>query len=210
MKHFLLLFTILFAFNFAFATPDWKRTNYTQSSTFTATVEINGTYAEAGDIVGIFVGEECRMIAEVFINDGVAYISSVLHGETQETATVKLWIAAEDKIIEGEQNISTKPMGEINLFPLQFKSGSAATATKNTAVELKVSPTPFTDELSVKTSKDVKTVTFINFIGQKVQLPANQEGNNYTFNSSNLLSGIYYISIEFVDGTTTTKQIIKK
>ena len=78
----------------ALAGHGWKRVNYTQSTIFTAVVTVNEKPAQAGDVVGIFVDGECRMLSTVFILNDTAFISSVLHGNKPEKTVIKYWSAA--------------------------------------------------------------------------------------------------------------------
>ncbi len=83
----ILLSVLFLSTTIAFAgAPSWNRVDYTNTTAFLGIVKINDystTFpitVEEGDYIGAFVGEECRMIAEVFEYNGDLYVSSVIHG----------------------------------------------------------------------------------------------------------------------------------
>lgn len=209
MKKALSIVATLFFINIAFAGPNWERVNYTQSTIFSATVQVGEKYAEAGDIVGLFVGDECRMIAEVFIHNGIAYVSSILHGTKTENAEVKLWVAATNKVIDGDQIITTQPEGEIHQYPLAFKSSSETTAiTNKNSIAFTVAPTPFHDELTITSDKGITSIKLFNSIGSELKLDT-PSSISETYDLSELGKGIYVLSVSFTDGSNTSKKIIK-
>lgn len=92
---------------FVTATPTWERVDYTSSTAFIGEVKINQFDDEfpitvkVGDYIGAFVGDECRMIAEIIEYDGKLYVSSVIQGgevsdmtgdmSVPETVEFKVW-----------------------------------------------------------------------------------------------------------------------
>jgi len=88
---------------------NWERVNYRNSTIFTAVVTIDGKPAKAGDEVGAFVNDECRMIATIFINNDTSYISSVIHGEVEENINFKVWIKETDSVIVVKDSLVSKP-----------------------------------------------------------------------------------------------------
>ena len=105
---------------FLSAGPNWERVNYRDSTVFSAFVTVDGKAAHVGDIVGAFVGQECRMITTVFINNDSAYVSAVIHGEKPETVQFKLWVKAEDIVCESKQTLLSKPSDGVYLYHLNF------------------------------------------------------------------------------------------
>jgi len=84
--------------------PTWVRVDYTSSTTFVGVVKILtytpsfGYTPVAGDYIGAFVGNECRMVAQIFENGGQLYVSSVIQGgdifnppSASEEVSFKLW-----------------------------------------------------------------------------------------------------------------------
>jgi len=206
----LILFSTLltFAFN-AIAGHGWSRVNYTNSTIFTGVVTVNGAPAANGDVIGIFVNGECRMISTVFNQDGKAYVSAVLHGEKVETATIKYWSLKENKIYDIDTTIETSPSNEILELPINLKSGevteSKLTETTN---EIGVYPTNARSFINIRSSsKEVKSVKIIDNIGNTVTIINELESNR--IDVSTLSSGIYFVSVLTKDGLVTTKKIIK-
>lgn len=127
---------LIFSSIFSFAIPSWTRTNYTSSTAFIGIVKINdydNTFpitVEAGDYIGAFVGEECRMIAEVFSYSGKLYVSSVIQGgdasdmtgstSDPEEVEWKVWDNSANKLISAKVygTLWTESAGEIFDFEI--------------------------------------------------------------------------------------------
>jgi len=103
------------------AGPNWERVNYRDSTVFSGIVTLDGKPAQAGDMLGAFVGQECRMITTVFKNNDSAYVSAVIHGEKPEQISFKLWVKAEDKVYSLNETVTSKPGDGIYLYHLNFK-----------------------------------------------------------------------------------------
>ena len=205
----LILFSTLltFAFN-ALAGHGWSRVNYTNSTIFTGVVTVNGVPAADGDVIGIFVNGECRMISTVFNQDGKAYVSAVLHGEKVETATIKYWSLKENKIYDVDTSIQTSPSNEILELPINLKSGEVTESKiPEPPTELSVYPTNAKSFINIKSSKEVKSVKIIDNIGNTVSSLNDLDTNR--IDVSALSSGIYFISVFTKDGMVTTRKIIK-
>jgi len=205
----LILFSTLltFAFN-AIAGHGWSRVNYTNSTIFTGVVTINGAPAANGDVIGIFVNGECRMISTVFNQDGKAYVSAVLHGEKVETATIKYWSLKENKIYDIDTTIETSPSNEILELPINLKSGEVTDSKITEATnEIAVYPTNARSFINIRSSKEVKSVKIIDNIGNTISTLSDLDSNR--IDVSTLSSGIYFVSVFTKDGLVTTKKIIK-
>ena len=61
------------------AGPGWTPVVYTNSATIHGIVTIYGVAAELNDVVGAFVGSECRGVADVVTNGGNAYVTLVVN-----------------------------------------------------------------------------------------------------------------------------------
>lgn len=123
MKKFSIILSALFLIGSLsiYASHNWKRINYMGSTVFSAYVTINGKPAKKGDVVGAFAGDECRMIADVFINNDTAYVSSVIHGIKKETIVFKVWIQEEDSSYTVKETIQSNPGGSIHLHHIDLK-----------------------------------------------------------------------------------------
>jgi hypothetical protein len=191
------------------AGPGWNRVNYTNSTIFTGVVTVNGVPADSGDVIGIFVNGECRMISTVFTLNGTSYVSAVLHGEKTETATIKYWNAKQDKIYDIDTTIATSPSNEILLFPISLKSSEVSTESKtiSTSNTLSIYPTITKNTISISSSNEIKSIHIINNIGNvilKISDPVTTK-----IDVSSFSTGLYFISVNFKDGSTITKKIIK-
>jgi len=196
-----------------FANPGWKRVNYTNSTIFTGIVTVDGEPASEGDLIGVFVGDECRMLAEVFVESGTAYVSSVLHGETPgEEAVIKYWSVEEDKIYDVEGIVETKPAGEISLFginvvtkepnvnnPLEVKGNS----------DFQLFPIPTINEIAIKSSSKIKSIIINNSIGQKVYVIEDLNSTKTALDLSDYDPAVYFLNITFENGDVKTKKIVK-
>lgn len=209
MKRILLTFAAFGCLaSLVFAGPGWKRINYTRSTIFTGIVTYDGQPAAEGDMIGIFVGGECRMMATVFTREGVSYVSAVIHGEIKENVQVKAWKSESDAIIDLDSTFETKPDEELMGVNLNFKSGSETTnGTEVAAEELDVTPTITESTVSIKAHKAIKAVTVFDNIGKKIAVV---KGNG---ESEDLLlgqpKGIYFIAVELENGTVSTKKVVK-
>ncbi len=130
-RTFSVAFATLFSVSVFASDPTWTRVNYTSSTAFIGTVKINEYDAtfpivvEEGDFIGAFVGDECRMVAQVFAYDGKLYVSSVIHGgdasdmtgSTSEPEEVefKVWDNSASKLINHtvKGTLMTQSAGEI-------------------------------------------------------------------------------------------------
>lgn len=138
MKQFALFYRFVSIFvgmaflsSISMADPTWTRVNYTSSTAFIGEVKINDyddnfpITIEAGDYIGAFVGDECRMIAEVFEYDGKLYVSSVIQGgdvsdmtgltSEPEEVEFKVWDNSSDMEVSYTVygTMDTEPAGEI-------------------------------------------------------------------------------------------------
>jgi len=192
-----------------FAGPGWTRVNYTNSTIFTGVVTVNGVPADSGDVIGIFVNGECRMVSTVFNLDGSSYVSAVLHGEKQETATIKYWNAKQQKVYDIDTTITTSPSNEILLFPISLKSSEVSTETKTIAATntLVIYPTVAKSSITISSSNDIKSIKIINNIGNVVL--AFSEPSSNKIDISGLSNGFYFVSVNLKDGSTITKKIVK-
>ncbi|MFQ3579607.1 MAG: Ig-like domain-containing protein [Bacteroidales bacterium] len=107
-----------------YAGHGWERVNYTQSTIFTGIVKINGGWANVGDVIGAFVGNECRMICEVRKMDtnDTTFISGVLHGEVKETVVFKYWMKSIDFIYDIDTTVISNPGADIHYFPINLNT----------------------------------------------------------------------------------------
>lgn len=118
--------------SFAFSAPTWTRVNYTSSTAFIGIIKINDydkdfpVVVEAGDFIGAFVGDECRMVAEVFEYNDELYVSSVIQGgdvadmkgtvvSDPEEVEFRVWDNSANKFVDAQVygTLFTESAGEI-------------------------------------------------------------------------------------------------
>lgn len=106
--------------------PTWKRVNYTNSTTFVGYLNPQFEGIKAGDYLGAFAGEECRMICTFISINDTLFAAGVLHGGMMETIeggsgediTFKVWKTTEEEEIELPGTAKTKPGGRIYMHEL--------------------------------------------------------------------------------------------
>jgi chitodextrinase len=99
------------------AGPGWTPVIYTNSTIVYAIVTIEGVDAEEGDLVGAFVGSQCRAVTEVQLMDRTAIASMVVQGEQIETVNFKIWDSSEDIIYNVATTIQSDPGGVVGYPP---------------------------------------------------------------------------------------------
>ena len=193
----------------AFAGHGWSRVNYTNSTIFTGIITVNDLPADSGDVIGIFVNGECRMVSVVKVVDGVAYVSAVLHGEKVETATIKYWCSKTDKIYDVDTTITTAPSHEIMEFPIKIKSDTESSDDQKVLVRpiVSIAPSVTKSFVTVQSNKEINQIKVINYIGKTILI--SKGDNDKTIDLSSQANGIYFISIYTNDGNITTKRIVK-
>ena len=101
----ILLFAVFSKYTFA-ASPTWtvNSSSYQYSMTVTGPIIINEVEStDANDLIGAFVGDECRGVSQLYYNQSVErYISylMVYSNTPDETITFKIYDASEDVIHE--------------------------------------------------------------------------------------------------------------
>lgn len=212
-------FTCLFAiltFQLVYAQPDWKRVNYQTSSVFTGIVSINGFNAETTDMVGIFVGDECRMRANIIHVNGKSYVSAVIHVDfAPETAIIRFWDSQTNTVYDLDTFLIVQSHGSIKEFPIEIKSEeipaepTSVTLVQNTP-EVKVFPSPFTNSITVSATKTIRKITIFNTIGNALLEIDNVSVAQTIIDTSSFASGFYLVQVELEDGSVVTEKLVKR
>lgn len=193
------------------AAPNWKRVNYTKSTIFNATVTFDGQPAEPGDIVGVFVNNECRMIAPVKFEGTTSYVSAVVHSESAEQTAIKLYRASDGKTYDADSSFLTEVHGQILGFPIRIKSGTITEKSTISANDgLVVYPSPFSESISISANAPIKTVMLINVEGTVVATEDANNENFIIFNNISVPAGAYTVSAVLANGKTLNCKVIKK
>jgi hypothetical protein len=72
--------------------------------------------------------------------------------------------------------------------------------------KVQVFPNPATDVINVVSDLNVKSITLVNYVGQMVY-NQNVNSNNIQINVSNYVTGMYFVTIETIEGNVITKRI---
>jgi hypothetical protein len=117
--------------------PNWTPVIYTNSTIIYGTVQIEGIPADENDRVGVFVGPECRAVADVVISDRhTAVVTLIVQGDTPEIAQFKVWDASEDIILSVPMTIVTNPGGVIGYPPDLILINATESATLTQSINL--------------------------------------------------------------------------
>lgn len=216
MKFYITCATLCLMLSQAIAQPDWNRVNYETSTIFTGYVFINNQPAQERDYIGVFVNGECRMKAEViFVND-TAFVSSVIHSNGSiEYGEIRYWNSISNEVLILDTNVTISDHGSVKYFPILLKSGESqgeqtAVAPVVNSQFLNVYPSPFTNKLTVESSKPIKFVQIYNSIGGRMIAQEGAGSKKIDIISSALANGLYLVTIEFTDGSSQTKKVFKK
>jgi len=121
--------------------PDWIPVVYTNSTTAYGKVMIEGVPAEIGDVVGAFVANECRAVGDVVVNNGDAFVTLLIQGETVETVNFKIFDSSECQELSVNYSTQTSPGGTIgnppNYLPIYYTGSVKQTFTLNSGWNLK-------------------------------------------------------------------------
>ena len=106
--------------------PDWSVDveEYSSSLSLVSEFYLNEEVFDSQNIVGAFVGEECRGVSTVAAyGDGYVNLITIYGNTAGETVTFKAWIAEEDAVVDVEESIAFAPgvMGTLS-SPEQFNA----------------------------------------------------------------------------------------
>ena len=102
-------------------------------------VTINGSPAEVGDLVGVFVEDELRGVGEIVINSGTSYTTILIQGTHIESLTFVIWDQSECEEVSVAFTTNSNPLGGYigfppNLLPLQAATVAISVPENQTAV----------------------------------------------------------------------------
>ena len=106
--------------------PDWSVDveEYSSSLSLVSEFYLNEEVFDSQNIVGAFVGEECRGVSTVAAyGDGYVYLITIYGNTAGETVTFRAWVAEEDAVVDVEESITFTPgvMGTLS-SPEQFNA----------------------------------------------------------------------------------------
>ena len=107
--------------------PNWEvnEGEFSSSMSLIGEFYLNESLFSSSNIVGAFVGEECRGIASsTAVGDGYLYLMTIYGNISGEAILLKAWIANDDEIVNIEESIdfsSNEIIGSIS-DPIQFNA----------------------------------------------------------------------------------------
>ena len=107
--------------------PNWEvnEGDFSSSMSLIGEFYLNESLFSSSNIVGAFVGEECRGIASsTTVGDGYLYLMTIYGNISGEAILLKAWIANDDEIVNIEESIdfsSNEIIGSIS-DPIQFNA----------------------------------------------------------------------------------------
>lgn len=190
------------------AQPAWDKVNHETSMVFTGIVTVNGHKAATTDLVGIFVGDECRMAVPVLMRNDTTMVSAVVqYGTAHERASIRYWNSYTNTIYNVDTTFEIVHHGELKNFPIEIKSDPTAITTNETEL-IVVYPTPFINAVYARTSHTIKKIT--------VASANNQIVTEQYFNANEVVvplsvaPGIYVVTVECNNGTIYSQKIVKQ
>jgi len=197
-------------------------------------VELNGVSADENDLIGAFVGDECRGVGNVTINQDQAFISIVINSAgDSEFVSFKYYDADEDNIIELD-NVLEFSSGEtlgsypdelifFNIFPTGIEENNIMNPTQ---LNLTNYPNPFNPTTTIsftlytESTKNTE-ISIYNIKGQKIQvLPIILSGAegveqdySVTWNGTDdkgraVSSGVYMYQLKIGDKIVSTRNCL--
>jgi hypothetical protein len=97
--------------------PGWVVVTSTNTTTAYCKVTIEGIPASADDKLGVFVGNECRGIGNIVMNNNEAYSTIMIQGISPETVGFRIWDASECSDLMACGTFTTNPGGSVGNPP---------------------------------------------------------------------------------------------
>lgn len=190
------------------AQPGWQKVNHETSMVFTGIVTVNGHNAATTDLVGIFVGNECRMAVPVLMRNDTSKVSAVVHfGAANEKATIRYWDSRTNTIYNVDTTFEIVNQGELKDFPIEIKAAQTAVPTNETE-SIVVYPTPFINAVHARAPH---TITKITVASANNQIVTEQYFNaNEVVVPLSVTPSVYVVTVECNDGTTYSQKVVKQ
>jgi len=210
--------------------PNWEPVIYpNNSAVLYGYIQIDGVPADENDVIGAFVGEECRGTGSVSIHQNTAYITLVINvAENSEIVSFKLYDADEDNIITLNNTIELNIGETIGSYPdnLIFFNAFSTEIEEDPVVNSEIIslsnyPNPFNPSttisftLNTENTED-KELAIYNLKGQKVKtfdvILNGVEGsaiwNGTDDNDQPVSSGIYFYQLKIDNEIVASKNCL--
>ncbi|MEL6536781.1 MAG: T9SS type A sorting domain-containing protein [Bacteroidota bacterium] len=129
------------------ATPEWAVDFSRYSATMTITgraVVADTVLSEEGALLGAFIGEECRGVAELFYDEAEAnyFFLMLVYGDNQDNQplTFRTYVPSADQVLENANTLTFKEDATWGSFTTPYHLGPAAFGTQVTAFSLPNQP----------------------------------------------------------------------
>ena len=200
-------------------TPDWSvnSSNFEFSMTLTATITIDGEpFGASNDMVGIFVGDECRGVAtSTFVETYEKYyffvtsFSNVHSGDSLRFRYYNASLDEEYELFNVEVFVDGKNLGTPSQPYKLSNTEVTGTSFNYNELDFSIYPNPATSLVTVKLgSKNINNVKVYNSIGAVVM--ENEERSNVvTINVSDLAKGIYIVTATSNNNSYSKKLVVK-
>jgi hypothetical protein len=166
--------------------------------------------------------KEANGTAKFVASSGASNYTMQLGAE--EAVVRQAWKTGETDLID-----ATIPVGTLDIVGIvgQFTTGTPAVTTAqlqprrvsdisvingvetNNEVVTKAFPNPFSTDFKINAGKVVRNVVVSNMLGQKVMERTYNE-IEIEVPASDLRTGVYFVTVKFEDGTTSTLRMVKK
>jgi hypothetical protein len=163
-----------------------------------------------GEFVSAWVGDECRAIGQVIVNESNSYTTLVVNGIDKENVTFKLYDG--ENVFSTATSIETNPGESIGIVNVDFAQATILhTPVKELAVSVFPNPTSGMVNIVLPNDFDITSIEVVNYTGKLIANLSNQSKNStIQWNASNVPEGIYLIKITTNDISITKKLVISK
>jgi hypothetical protein len=127
--------------------------------------------------------------------------------------TIKVWRNGEEIIAQAtfDANMPNQNVFEKNGISTitNLKVGATSINDLTASLTADLYPNPATDVVNVATNFEIKNLKVVNYVGQIV-FDQNVNQMNFQINTSNYVSGMYFVQIETTEGVVITKRLTVK
>lgn len=173
-----------------------------------ANFEVDNRY-----VVGAFVGDECRGIAEpVIVNNSALYFITI-YSDANETVSFKL-INTENNVVvdfnENETFSANKLMGNnANPYPLTITDVTGLNSSIKNQLSIFPNPAKNTTTIQLTNGDKIESLELIDITG-KVVFKGKANDNKFTLDLSKYSGGTYFLKVESTESSLIDKLILVK
>ena len=172
--------------------------------------KLNVTLSSKGDTIVLFNATGVEATRTTF---GAATVGSSFYwGYNNEGSLRESGVSVEGTIMGTMANQvtykSTHTLGNIASPGTAIVYSLLSEVDKITVSDLKVFPNPFTNQIYLNGSETISNVTVTNIMGQRMLL--NNMGSERKLNTDKLSSGVYFMSVELMNGKKQEFKLVKR